>query len=66
MKSAEHAVSELERLRQRVSGTQRLRLSTAEEVLTDSAEMYDNIRELAEQVLTSGIKKPQDLSFYLQ
>lgn len=54
VKSAEHAVSELERLRQRVGGTQRLRLSTAEEVLMDSAEMYDNIRELTQQVLTAG------------
>ncbi|XP_039286822.1 SEC14 domain and spectrin repeat-containing protein 1-B [Nilaparvata lugens] len=55
LKGAERGVSELERVRQRVSGPkQGIRLSTAEEKLSESAQVFTDTKHLAHKVLQSG------------
>ncbi|RZF40117.1 hypothetical protein LSTR_LSTR011245 [Laodelphax striatellus] len=55
LKGAERGASELERVRQRISGPkQGIRLSTAEEKLTESAQVFTDTKHLAHKVLQSG------------
>lgn len=56
LKGAERGVSELERVRQRVSGPkQGIRLSTAEETLAESSYLFTDTKELAQRVLQAGV-----------
>lgn len=61
VKSAERAVSEIERLRQRmngkqegIEGTETVRLSEAEQSLSDSANMYVQNRDSVQKILQAG------------
>lgn len=68
-KGAERVASELERLRQRLSGGQSKEgvvLSTAEETLYDSADLYNQTREMAGKVLREGKLFHYHKYFFLQ
>uniref|UniRef100_A0A8D8YY29 SEC14 domain and spectrin repeat-containing protein 1 n=1 Tax=Cacopsylla melanoneura TaxID=428564 RepID=A0A8D8YY29_9HEMI len=54
VKGAEHAVSELERLRTRLVGGATFRLSTAEESLSGTSDMFASTKQLGQKVLNIG------------